>query len=304
MAGSLCLALRSYLTHSRDQMKRITLFAFVICTPIGNAPVYPQAKSLPISVTCRKSFLQGSYVLQIQNTSNELLRLWLEAKGKITPFDLAAGKLEEFGWAQGYRFDANNLFLIGGEGYDTLKQRMPNVELNPVKVDFSRDGGLALSFSQSYLQQRLPEWIKLPFKTKASSDLEISLDEMPRITLVDGSERVHSDVNLHASLLSGRLRFPLVTQISFLPSYSPSTGEVTVSHVIVEDVNVNVPNSDIGLLPHDWREQITKTINIILPSFFDKRVVYKVEKKWVKNLLEAVNLRAKIIDGRLELIIL
>ncbi len=285
-------------------VKTISIFCVLsIVAILANEPLHSQAQPIPISVTCRKSFLQGSYVLVVQNTSNGRLHLWLQAKGKNTAFELDAGKMEEFGWAQGYRFEANNLFAIGGDGYQTLEQRMPNVELNPVKIDFSNDGGLAMSLSQSYLQERLPKHLKLPI-TKASSGFEISLNQMPQIILKNGSERIYSDATLQASVFSGRVRFPLAATVSFVPSYFPSSGEVAATQIKVENIDVNIPNSDIGLLPANWREQATQIINNILPGLFDKFVVYKIEKKWLKNILNAVNLRAKVIDGRLEIIIL
>jgi len=271
---------------------------------VAHEPLHSQTKPLPVSVTCRKSFLQGSYVLQIQNTSNEQLRLWLQAKGKISPFVLPAGKMEEFGWAQGFRFDANNVFAMGADGYDTLKQRMPNGELNPFKIDFAEDGSLAISLSQSYLQERVPKFIKLPIKQRASNIFEISLNQIPQIILEDGSERIFSDATLQASVMSGRLRFPVVASVSFVPSYSPSTGEISATQIKIENIDVNVPNSDIGLLPQDWREQVSQVINNILPVVFAKFVFYKIEKNWLKEILNAVNLRTKVVDGRLELIIL
>ena len=284
-----------------------SIFTFALLTIIAIFPtdfLNSQTKPLPIAVTCRKSFLQGSYVLQIQNSSNERLHLWLQAKGSVTGFELHAGKIEEFGWAQGYRFDANNLFVIGGEGYDTLRQRMPNVELNPFKVDFSNDGGLLISLSQSYLQDRLPKLIKLPIIQKASNVFEISLNQIPQIILKEGSERIFSDATLQACVLSGKLRFPLAATVSFMPSYSPSTGEIVATQIKVENIDLNIPNSNIGILPPDWREQATQTINNILPALFDKFVLYKIEKKWLKNIVNAANPRAKVVDGRLEITIL
>lgn len=129
------------------------------CSAFGQSPnvtsnvsQQSQARPLLIAVTCRKSFFEGSYVLQIRNSSNEKLNLWLQAKGNISSFLLSAGKMVEFGWAQGYRFDANNLFLIGGSGFDTIRQVMPNIELSPRRIGFSKDGGLAFSLSESFLQ--------------------------------------------------------------------------------------------------------------------------------------------------------
>src|SRR5208283_593616 len=110
------------------------IFLLAVSIFYTNDSLQSQTKPLPITVRCRESTFEGSYVLQIQNSSNEKLDLWLQAKGKISPFLLPAGKMVEFGWAQGYKFDSNNLFLIGGNGYDTTKGLMPNVELSPIRI--------------------------------------------------------------------------------------------------------------------------------------------------------------------------
>ena len=240
-----------------------------------------QTNPLPIAVTCRKSLLQGSYVLQIQNSSKEQLSLWLQAKGKVTPFVLPGGKMKEFGWAQGYRFDANNLFLIGGAGYDTIRQVMPNVELSPWRIGFSKEGGIAVSLSQSFLQKRLPKYLQLPITEKASNVLQIALNEVPQIVLKEGSDRIYSDATLEGSLLSGRLRFPLVASVSFIPAYASSTGEITASQIKIENIDVKIPNSDVSLLPKDWLDQATRIVNNMLPVLFAQYVIYKLEKNWI-----------------------
>lgn len=211
-----------------------SLYAFSLLTIIAVFPtefLNSQTKSLPISVTCRKSFLQGSYVLQIQNSSNEDLDLWLEAKGKTTSFVLPAGKMKEFGWAQGYKFDAKNLFLIGGTGYDPINKRMPEDELSPWRIGFSKEGGLALSLSQSFLQDRLPKYLQLPIMEKPTNYLEVSLNQIPMIILKEGSDRIYTDATFEGSLSSGRVRLSIVASASFIPSYASATGEVTASQI-------------------------------------------------------------------------
>jgi hypothetical protein len=278
--GPLCSILRPI----KGALKTIhTLLTLLLCQTCFFGSLRPQDKLIPVSVTCRKSLLQGSYVLQIKNTSNTPLQLWLQAKGRTTNFLLPAGKTEEFGWAQGYRFDARNLFLMGGEGYDSLRQRMPDVELNPVKVDLSREGGLSVSLAQSYLQDHLPKYVRLPIRAIPSGSLEFSLEEFPEIILNDGSERVFTYAIIQTSLLSGKVCVPLKVGVSFIPSYTPSTGEVIASQIQVENIDVNVPGSNIGLLPADWREQATKTLNGFLPMVFSQFVIYKVEKEWLIN---------------------
>jgi len=279
-------------------------FLLAILTIFPVEALQSQTRPLPLAVTCRKSLLEGSYVLQIQNSSKEDLDLWLQAKGKVTPFVLPAGKMKEFGWAQGYRFDANNLFLIGGNGYDTLRQVMPNVELSPWRIGFSTEGGLALSFSQAFLQARLPKYLELPVKQKASNVLEISLNQVPQIILKEGSDRIYSDAVLEASFFSGKVRLPIVAGVSFVPSYNAGTGELTASQIKIENIALKFPHSDLDIIPKDWTEQATQVVNKMLPVVFAKYVLYKLEKNWILKIAKAVNLRTKVLDGRLELVIL
>lgn len=255
-----------------------------------------QTKPIPITVTCRESTFKGSYVLQIQSMSNDKLNLWLQAKGKTSQFLLPAGKVMEFGWAQGYKFDANNLFLVGSSGFDTIKQVMPNVELSPWRIGFA-DGGLALSLSQSFMQTRLPKYLELPVKENLSNILEVALNQVPQIILKEGSERIYANANLEASITSLNLHVPIVASVSFVPSYVVSTGQIIASQITVENIDMNV-------LPKEWIDETTKIVNKVLPALFAKYVFYQLEHKWLLKVAKVVHLRTKVIDSRLEIIIL
>ena len=281
-----------------------TLSLFTIIAVFPTDSLSSQIKTPPISVSSRKSFLQGSYVLQIQNSSNEDLDLWLQAKGKTTQFALSAGKMKEFGWAQGYKFDANNAFLIGGKGYNPISKRMPENELSPWRIGFSKEGGLSLSLSQSFLQNRLPKYLDLPIKEKPTRYLEISLSIIPKIILNEGSDRIYTDATLKGSLFSGKARFPIVASASFIPSYVPASGEVTATEIRIENIDVKIPNTDMSIFPKEWLDETNRFVNNIMPALFSKYVIYKIEKKWIQKLAKSANLRTKVIDGRLELIIL
>ena len=174
------------------------LLLLVVLTFFANDTLQSQGKTIPVKVSYRKAILTRSYVLQIQNISNETLNLWLQAKGKISTFNLPPGKRINFGWVQGYHFDANNLFLIGGNGYDTLRYVMPNVELSPWRVTFPKGGGLALSFSQSFLQDQLAKRLKLPMTINSSRFLRISIDQTPNIVLKEGTDRIYLNVVINA----------------------------------------------------------------------------------------------------------
>jgi hypothetical protein len=263
----------------------------------ANDSLQSQQRPLPVGVTCREAILSRSYVLQIQNSSNQALDLWMQAKGKISSFLLPAGKMVKFGWAQGYHFDANNLFLIGASGYDTIKQVMPNTELSLWRIDFPNDGGLALSLSQSFLQNQLSKYLGLPIKENVSGVLEIALSQAPEIVLTEGSEKIYADAILQASLLSNKLHFPIAAKVSFIPLYSPGNGRITASQIAVENIDVNA-------LPREWLDVATQIVNKMLPALFAKVVIYQLDKSQ-SRIAKLVNLRSvRVSDRRLEILIL
>lgn len=279
-------------------MKTVSIICLLITSALfANDPLQSQTRPLPITVSCRESTFKGSYVLQIQNSSNEKLSLWLQAKGMTSPFLLSAGKMVEFGWAQGYKFDANNLFFIGGNGYDTTKGLMPNVELSPIRITLPKDGGIGLSISQYLLQDQLPKSLKLPIKEKYSNVFEVEINQFPRIKLIEGSDRIYINAILQASLFSTKVQIPIAVSISSIPFYAPATGEIGVTQIRVESI-------DINLLPKEYLDAITQIVNDILPFVFNKYVIVRLEKKWQLKIANFTSLRTRVDDGRLEILIL
>ena len=165
--------------------------------------VYSQGRQLPLTINCRQAIITRSYVLQIQNNSSEKLNLCLQAKGKTSQFSIAAGKSENFGWVQGYHFDANNLFRIWGDGYDTIKYKMPNTELSPWRIRFPDDGGLAISLSQIFVQEQIDKHVKLPIQLNTNKIIGIYLNQVPQIIFIEGSDR--RLVNFRTRVNDGRL---------------------------------------------------------------------------------------------------
>lgn len=274
-----------------------TIFLLAVSIFFTNDSLHSQTKPLPITVSCRESTFEGSYVLQVHNSSNEKLDLWLQAKGKISPFLLPAGKMVEFGWAQGYKFDANNLFFIGGNGYDTTKGLMPNIELSPIRITAPKDGGIGLSISQSLLQSQLPKNLQLPIKEKYSTVFEVEINQVPQIKLIEGSDKIYINAILQTSLFSTKAHIPIAVSISSIPFYTPATGQLGVTQIRVESININ-------LLPKEYLDAITQLVNDILPFVFNKYVIVQLEKKWQLKLAHFASLRTRVNDGRLEILIL
>jgi hypothetical protein len=273
------------------------LFVVAIFTLITNDCLQAQTRPLPVAVTYRKAILSRSYVVQIRNSSNETLSLWIEAKGKTSPFVLRAGRIVEFGWAQGYHFDANNLFRIGGTRYDTREYVMPDVELSPWRITFANDAGLALSLSQSYLQGELPKFLELPVEENVSHVLEIALNQVPEIALKEGSDRIYANAILQASIFSGKVHVPITADVSFVPFYTSANGQITASQIKVENI-------EIKGLPKEWVNSATQIVNKILPAVFAKFVIYRLDKHQSK-IAKLLNVRSvRVSDGRLEILIL
>lgn len=269
------------------------LLIYILCI---NFKLLPQLQHIPVNVTYRKAILTRSYVLQIQNASNETLDLWLQAKGKITTFTISSGKTIDFGWAQGYHFDANNLFLIGGSGFDTLKYVMPNVELSPWRITFPSGGGLALSLSQYILQQQIAKGLKIPIKIYSSRIFNLSINQVPQIILKETSNRIFINSVLQVSLFSNNVIVPIEVILSCVPSYDRLTGQLIASQIKVENINLNT-------LQSQYMNETTQIINQLLPSLFNKYVVFQLKKSWQLKLAKLVGLRTSVDDGRLEIII-
>lgn len=258
-------------------------------------PIPIQANSIPINISCRESLLQGSYVLIIQNISNNDLKLWLKGKNKTTDFLLRARKTQEFGWAQGFKFDANNQFSIGSDGFDTIHQSMPEKELSPWRIGFG-NGGISISLSREYLQTKLTKNIKLPIR-KANKILTIELQQPPTIILKENSERIYADVTFYTKYFNNILTVPINTTVSFIPVYINTSGQLWASQINLEKINMNG-------LSNDALNNVKQSVNLMLQELFSDHIIYQIEKKWLLNIAKVLNLRTKVEDGRLEILIL
>lgn len=283
------------LTRNSLRISSRFLIALVI-TLLTNKFTLAQLKPLPIYVSCRQALLTRSYVLEIKNTSNQELNLWLQAKEKYLSFKLGPGKETNFGWMQGYHFDANNIFSLGAEGYDTVKERMPAVELSPWRISFPSGGGIALNLSQYFLQQQLDKHVKTPMQLSSSRILDLSLNQEPLIVLREGTERVFVNTILMVSIFSSKVHIPIHITASFAPFYDRSNGEIGVNQIRIEKVGVE-------LVPQEYTDEVTKIVNEFIPIIFSKYVIYRLKKEWQVKLTRLVGLRTKVDDGRLDVVI-
>jgi hypothetical protein len=232
----------------------------------------------------------------VQNSSNEILSLWLKAKEKHSPFNLPAGKMVEFGWAQGFRFNANDIFFVGGNGCDTIKKVMPSDDLSPLRLSFSNDGGLVLSASQSFFQYALQTLVKLPIKQNVSTILEIALNEVPQVILKEGTDRIYAKAILQATPFSGKVHIPITAYVSFIPIFNPSNGWIIASQTRVENIEMDV-------LPKEWIDVTTQVVNEILPRLYPELSVYQLDKATLK-ITRFTNVReVRVSNARLEIFI-
>lgn len=271
--------------------KVILIFSvFIILASISNDFAQPQTKTLPVQITFRKSLLGGSYVLQIKNISSMPLEIWLDAREKHATFNIPANKMKEIGWAQGFRFDANDVFVIGSNGYDTIRQTMPSNELSEIRVDFSNNEGLTVNLSQSYLQKQIAKSLKLPLNKKIQKIIEIELNEVPQIILKDGSDKIHAFVRLQTKTFSGKVIIPVNISISFRPYYNSSTGEILASQINVDDMNINN-------LPNNIFSDVTNIINSLLPIWFSEIKIFQIDNNTLKY-LKLLNVRQISVHNR------
>ena len=269
-----------------------TIFLLATFTLFGNNCLHSQNKPLPVTITITNAFNNRSYVLQIRNSSDKDLNLWLQAKSTRSTFLLPRGKLVKYGWAQGYHFDAKNTFFIGGDGYDTFKDSMPNVELSPMRIEHRKEGGFELSFSQYFIQKQANNF-KLPIKQTFSA-IEIEINQVPQIELIEGSNRMYAHCILDASVAGRKIPVPIPATLSFIPEYVPTTGQLVASQIQIEKI-------ENGIFPQQYVDDATSLVNVFLPAVFSNFVLYTVDKTILPfaKLLKVQN--ARVADGRLEL---
>ncbi len=247
--------------------------AFVV--PFSNNFSQQQSKPLPVVISCRKSFLGGSYVLQIKNTSASSLKIWIDARGKIATYNIPAGRMKKIGWVQGFRFDANDIYFIGSDGFNTIKQVMPSKELSAIRLGFSNDGALTINLSQSFLQKQLNKYLKLPISQNYPKIIDIELNQRPKIILKNISDKIYVDVVLQTISFSGKVHVPINLVVSFIPSYATGTGAIMASQIKVDDIN-------IGGFPKQWFSQVTDIINKLIPIWFSNIKLFQIDKTTLK----------------------
>lgn len=235
--------------------------------------------------------------MQLQNISTEQLNIWLDAREKIATYLIPAGKMKEIGWVQGFRFDDNDNFFIGGSGYDTIRQTMPNTGLSACRISFLKDGSLTINLSQSYIQGLLPKFLELPIKRTYSNNLEVAITDLPQIILKDRSDRIYANILIHVTLFSGKINIPMNVILSFVPFYVPTKGSLGASQIKVENIEINA-------VPKEWLEEVTNIINQLLPIWFSKLEIAQLDKTTMKY-CKFFNVReVNVHNGRLEIILL
>ena len=255
----------------------IVLSAVLLSLFVFLANIHSQSltKQVPIETSFRKSFLGGSYVLQVVNTSESALVIWLDARGKADYFTLYPGTMKSIGWAQGYRFDANEIFFIGAEGYEIFRGSTPSAEINEIRYGFTDNGALTINLSQTYLQRQLPNYISLPIKVKHPKIAELKVNEMPQIVFVDRSDKIYAQVDIVATVFSGKVDIPIKTIVSFVPSFNRSTGAIEASQIYVD--NLTIEN-----LPEEWFTEIKNFINNLTTALFSKVQIHQLDEKTLK----------------------
>jgi len=229
----------------------------------------------------------------VQNTSDNEILLWVEAKEKIDNFKLQPHGSKDIGWAQVFRFDANDAVFLWSEGYDTLRLMMPGNELSPWRLRFAKEGGLLLSLSQSFIQDRVQKEIKPPIEQSYSNIVRASVTEVPQIILRDGSNRIYAEVPITTYWFNTSMKVIVKTRVSFVPEYQQSDGKFFATNLQLDDVNID-------LVPQQWLSDLKSLINQLLIRIFKPVEIFQLDKSLLKY-ARFFNVRGVIVhDGRLE----
>ena len=194
--------------------------------------------------------------------------------------------------AQLYHFDANNVFLVGSVGYDTLMGIMPNLELSPMRIEYQKKGGFLLSFSQSYVQDRA-EHLNYHLK-KSFSSVQVEISQVPQIELRQGANRMYAHCILQTSIAGVKYTASIPATLSFIPNFVQQTGELVAS-----DMQVEKPEN--GILPPEYVDPCIGAINVLLPEVFANYVLYTVPKSQLFAAKFFGVRDARVVEGRLEL---
>ena len=117
------------LTFKKEEFKSIVPneVKIYVCGPTVYDSVHiGHAKSAMAFDIIHRYLKYKGYNIIILNNSDEVLGLWLDAKGITVDFSVHPGKCEEIGWHThcSYRhIGANNVITIGGVGYKPSKWR-------------------------------------------------------------------------------------------------------------------------------------------------------------------------------------
>ncbi len=89
------------------------------------------APSPPVQCSRRDAALASGFVVEIENTSDQTISLWIESGDQRDSFSLGPGETETFGWLKGYQFGENSSFAIGGEGFSTKRYAVSELKAAP-----------------------------------------------------------------------------------------------------------------------------------------------------------------------------
>ena len=85
----------------------------------------------PIECSRREAALASGFVVEIENTSEQTISLWIESGDQRDSFSLGPGETETFGWLKGYQFGENSSFAVGGEGFSTKRYSLSELPATP-----------------------------------------------------------------------------------------------------------------------------------------------------------------------------
>jgi hypothetical protein len=151
---------------------------------------------------------------------------------------------------------------------------------------------VTLTFSEAEIQSRLDA--APPFTRTYLGVVQVTLDN-PRVSLVDGSERIRagSDVAVRVGLGSREISVPGSVEASGGVRFQPETGEFFLTDPVVE--HLSVPG-----IPEEHAPRVAGAIERALRIYYDRNPIYTLEATDVKQATARLLLRdVRVADRHL-----
>jgi hypothetical protein len=156
---------------------------------------------------------------------------------------------------------------------------------------FLRQQELVVTVTQEEIQAQLDE--VFPVERGYLVVLSVRLSD-PRVTLVEGSDRIHYEMVAGAALQPLGRQWTGRGQVSGRLRYAPETRQLFLDEAVVEDLEV--PG-----VPAEYRARVRQVVSVAAGEAIEGRPIYTLDEETLARLPGPLVLRGvEVVDGRVE----